>query len=270
LLVSKQEYAESFDMQDWFHIATHLPAPHLANDMAHNNNSRKIVMHFTEGNTGLGQARNIAQYVIREKKNYHMVIDLTTGEYVQIVPASGGSRSLLNGGINNGVGCNRSGELCVQIAICGKTSNAKTIMAKAGHHNWNKLVQWADTLQIPRINLSTNGRNTHQWNLSGWADHYSAPGNNHTDGLHDKTFLATIPFNKDRKVNRYKITAKVGAETRTILNRDGYPADHPDGWTLNPNQAKEFPEGRIRDENIPHVANWINRKGYTITSITTT
>lgn len=252
-------------MDKWFKLAERLPAPTLKNNIAHNNGNRKMVVHFTEGHHGRGQAKSIAEYVIREQKNYSIVVDFTVGEFVQIVPADGGARSLLNGGIYQGIGCNRSGAICIQMAICGKTADAEGLMRKARSNGLDQLVQWADSWGIPRVDLSPeSGRRPTAWNRSGWTDHYSAPGNDHTDGLRNKGFLGTIPFDSERDVAKYVMTVSRNGKSYRVLNRDGVPATYANGWTLDKAHATEFPHGHIRDENVHNAAEWANRQGFRI------
>lgn len=139
--------------------------------------SRKIVLHASESDPG--SIKGVVNWVHQQNSEYHFVIDDKARKVVQLFPANKAARSMMNGGINGGVGCNRSGEVCIQICIVGRARNNPI----------QHLSQWAldvivgigDAWGVPH-RVVKEGRDAGAWlNQSGYFGHANAPGNDHTD-----------------------------------------------------------------------------------------
>lgn len=140
--------------------------------------SRKIVLHTSESDPG--SLQGVVNWVKSRNTGYHLIIDDKLKKAVQLYPFDKAARSLLNGGINNGVGCNRSGEVCIQICVVGRAKDAPVNSLSP----WAiKLVQdIAESWGVPLVVRRNKGRSVKTWlSKSGIYTHAGAPGNDHTD-----------------------------------------------------------------------------------------
>lgn len=176
----------------WFKDAHRMPS-HRANPMAHNNSSKKLVLHTSEGDAHQS-AQSLAQYVINEAKEYSAVINAYSGDVVQIYPINTGARSLLNGGLHGGIGCNRSGQICFQVVIVGKTADGHHLIQEAlRHEKVRDFFKWMhEDWGIPAVDLTKHGRSIEQWDKSGVTCHANAPGNDHTDHVPVEPIIAAM------------------------------------------------------------------------------
>lgn len=140
--------------------------------------SRKIVLHTSESDPG--SIDGVVNWIRGRNISYHLVIDDKLKKAVQLYPFDKAARSLLNGGINNGVGCNRSGAVCIQICVVGRAKDRPIDSLSP----WAvKLIQdIADSWGVPlRVRYNWK-RSSRRWlNRSGVFTHRGAPGNNHGD-----------------------------------------------------------------------------------------
>ena len=166
--------------KDWYPHAKRVPS-HRLNPMNHKHKTRRAVFHYSEGG---GTAEWLAHYVNGNRNEYHAVID-AEGHVAQMVPFTSGSRALLNGGIDGGDGCNRSGTRCIQVALVGYTAKSKSTLTR-GSKQWKALVELAQWLKehhgIPLKHVGRKDRDTARYiGTSGWYSHREAPHNDHTD-----------------------------------------------------------------------------------------
>jgi D-alanyl-D-alanine carboxypeptidase len=164
----------------WFDGAERLPSSR-SNPMAGNKPSKKLICHTSEG-PSTQSAHSLAQYVVNEAKEYSAVINSHTGDIVQIYPINTGARSLLNGGIDGGVGCNRSGQIAFQVCFVGKTAEGRSLVEDAlKHDKVRRFFQWIHEWGVPAVDLTGHNRSLDWWHKSGILCHADAPGNDHTD-----------------------------------------------------------------------------------------
>lgn len=144
--------------------------------------NRRVVWHKTEGNSVWGAAETMRA---RGGSYYHLVMDLDSGEMLQFTTPDRAARSLENGGLFHGVGCNRYGDLCIQVAVVGYSKDGM-IPKGSRRKNLDKVLAWLDSWGIPREmphgNLGVQSRNQNLWlTKSGHFSHAQAPGNSHVD-----------------------------------------------------------------------------------------
>lgn len=140
--------------------------------------SRKIVLHTSESSPG--SIDGVVNWIVGRNISYHLVIDDKLKKAVQLYPFDKAARSLLNGGINNGIGCNRSGAVCIQICVVGYAKDRPI----------DSLSPWAvkllrdiaDSWGVPLKVRKNPKRSVSNWlNRSGFFTHAGAPGNDHHD-----------------------------------------------------------------------------------------
>lgn len=148
--------------------------------MAKERRVRKMVIH-NEGadRDGRGNVDWLARYVRDKAVEYHLIVNMETGEAAQLLPFDSAARAMLNGGINGGIGCNRSGDVCIQVCVIGYGHKPFT----AGRLKAAELLgDICDSWGIPhRFRNPRGGRSVEAWNRSGIHYHSTAPGNDHTD-----------------------------------------------------------------------------------------
>lgn len=167
----------------WLKGATKVRSSRRA-PMAKDANTYKVVLH-NEGadRSAPGMtAKNLAEYVRSKGIEYHLVWNPYTGEVAQLLPATDAARSMLNGGVYNGVGNNRRGKICLQVCIVNFGGKPFTDSPMKGVE---KIVAFADQLGVPRKARSSwganAGRGVEQFDKSGWHGHCHSPGNDHID-----------------------------------------------------------------------------------------
>lgn len=145
--------------------------------------TRKMVWHKTEGD-GLYEA---ARWMDVDGGNYyHLAIDWESGQMLQFCGADRAARSLENGGFGpGGIGCNKFGEICLQVAVVGYSKDGM-IPKGSKRKNLDKVLAWADSWGVPREmphgNLGKVDRDGGVWaRESGHFSHAQAPGNRHFD-----------------------------------------------------------------------------------------
>lgn len=173
--------------------------------------TRKMVWHKTEGDSLYGAAEWMR---IKGGTYYHLVLDLQTGGMIQFTGADRAARSLENGGFHHGLGCNKFGEICLQVAVVGWSKDG-LIPEGSRRRNLDKVLEWADSWGVPRVmphgNLGTRDRSYSAWEqMSGHFSHAQAPGNRHHDpGWCSPKHL----FGEDREMPEY---AEFGRKAFTI------------------------------------------------------
>lgn len=158
------------------------------NSMAGNRNDRKIILH-NEGvdRGGAGNPMDLARYVRDRGIEYHLIWNARAGTFVQIVPFGSAAKSLLNGGIDGGIGCNRSGAVCIQICVQGYGSKPFTDGPMKGA---GRLLDIAEAWGVPLrkiggkddpASFARPSRSLSQWHTNGFGGHSMAPRNDHHD-----------------------------------------------------------------------------------------
>lgn len=167
----------------WLPAAVKVPSSRRA-PMAKDSKCRKIVLHNEGADRSAPgmSAKALAEYVRSKGIEYHAVWNPYTGEFAQLLPADEAARSMLNGGVYNGIGCNRHGTICLQVCVVNFGNKPFTDSPMRGVE---KLVAWADSLEIPRKARSKwgsgAGRGTAEFDVSGWHGHCHGPNNDHHD-----------------------------------------------------------------------------------------
>jgi len=157
------------------------------NSMARNLPHRKLVLH-NEGvdRNGDGNPMDLARYVVAQGIEYHLIWNAQSGKFVQIVPFDKAAKSLLNGNIDGGIGCNRSGTVCIQVCVQGYGHKPFTNGPMKGA---NRILDIAKSWDIPikkigggnPASFNSPNRGVDQWHSNGFAGHSHAPHNNHSD-----------------------------------------------------------------------------------------
>ena len=173
--------------------------------MAHNRRVRKLVLH-NEGadRNGAGDPVWLAEYVRGKGIEYHAVINLETGKFVQLLPFDAAARSLLNAGLDGGIGDNRSGDVCIQICVQGYGSKPFTAGRMRGAEVLGEICDaWGIPHKVRKKWGPGASRSTAEWNKSGIHGHCHAPGNDHTDpGPIDVKKLKAAMWPKKKKRGR--------------------------------------------------------------------
>lgn len=173
--------------------------------------TRKVTWHKTEGHSLYDAARTM-----RDKGGtyYHLAVDLETGQMLQFCGADRAARSLENGGFHHGVGCNKYGEINLQVAVVGFSADGM-IPKGSKRKRLDEILAWADSWGVPRVmphgNLGIENRSYEAWEQkSGHFSHAQAPGNSHHDpGRCSPQDL----FGEDREMPEY---AEFGRKAFTI------------------------------------------------------
>lgn len=157
------------------------------NSMAKNKPHRKIILH-NEGvdRNGAGNPVDLAKYVRSKGIEYHLIWNAQSGEFAQIIPFDKAAKSLLNGGIDGGIGCNKSGTICIQICVQGYGHKPFTDGPMKGAH---RILDIAKSWDVPvkkiggksPASFKSPTRGVDQWHSNGFGGHGHAPSNDHTD-----------------------------------------------------------------------------------------
>ena len=136
-----------------------------------------IVLHTSESDPG--SLSGVSNWVLMKNTEYHMTIDDKLKRIDQYFPFHKAARSLENGGINNGRGCNKSGTVCIQICIVGRAKDNP--VAHLSKWATEVIREIAIAWDIPRV-VVDDGRSLKSWmTKSGIRGHKNAPNNSHTD-----------------------------------------------------------------------------------------
>ena len=139
--------------------------------------SRKITLHTSESDPG--SIQGVTNWVLMKNIEYHQTIDDKLKVTHQYFPYNRGARSLGNGGINGGIGCNKSGEVNIQICIIGRAKNDP--IADLSPWAIDLIKEIAEAWDIP-LKVRDDGRSTKTWlEKNGIFAHSNAPNNTHTD-----------------------------------------------------------------------------------------
>ena len=165
----------------WLGIAKTVKSSRRA-PMAKNTKRRAITLH-NEGVDrphGDGSPVAVAEYTRREAVEYHATWNVNTGQWAQLLPFDCAARSLLNAGLDGGIGCNRSGTVNIQICVVGYGHKSFT---RGKLKNAWVLADLADSWDIPwkARKRWPGSRSVKAWRKSGIHGHCHAPGNDHTD-----------------------------------------------------------------------------------------
>lgn len=161
---------------EYFPGAKRISSPHK-NSMAHNRPTRKATFHREEGNS---TAEQLAHYVVGKAVEYSIIVD-GHGDVVQIYPVSAAARSLLNGGLDGGIGANRLGSRNVQLVATGWT--ARGWLSDKQRDKCREIALWLEKHHgIPAKHAGDGSRNLDRFlHRDGWFSHSEVPGNDHTD-----------------------------------------------------------------------------------------
>ena len=176
---------------------------------------RRLVLHTEGVDRPKGDPDFIARYVNDKCIPYHATWDPRTGKWCQAIPFDRPARSLMNGGINGGVGCNRTGEVVIQVCVVGFAGGAWSKFPHRIKGAW-VLDEIVTAWGIPWRSLChwpCPDRSLTKWYRSGVTCHAAAPGNDHTDG-------GGTNFKRLRRVARRQNRArKLRARARRALRR---------------------------------------------------
>lgn len=173
------------------------------NSMAGNNSSRKIVLH----NEGVdrktpGRPEDLMKYVVDRGIEYHLVWEPRTGKWAQSTPLDKAGKALLNAGLDGGIGCNRSGRVCIQLCVQGYGSRPFTDGPMKGAYLLADIADsWGVPLEKALGNFRDPKRSKKKWAGTGVSGHSMAPGNDHSDP-------SLIDFNKLVKTARAQQKAR--------------------------------------------------------------
>lgn len=140
-------------------------------------NEHKVVWHTSESGNDSNAIHGVVNWVKQQSSEYTIVWNPYTGQLVQLFPATGGARAVMNGYT---IPANRHGEVCIQVCVIGRAANAPLV--KSPMKGRRELMEWLDSWDIPRKSLVNNSRSVSEWMKSGHTTHGSAPKpNDHTD-----------------------------------------------------------------------------------------
>jgi hypothetical protein len=127
----------------------------------------------------------VGNYLVGKEWCPHVLWNPFTGEMIQYYPASVGSRALMYN--------DQDGAVCVQIEVfftpgCVVDGVKYATVADTPLKGWDTLIQWADSLGVPRAwpmgapQWTGNARDVATWNgHGGHYGHCHSPGDDHTD-----------------------------------------------------------------------------------------
>jgi hypothetical protein len=164
----------------WLDGAERIPARGEVGPMSGHDVSR-MVIHSSESDPG--SIDGVVDWVLQEESEYHLIVDADAdGRMVQMIPFTKNARSMENGGIAGGIGCNRYGRVCIQVCIVGRAKHDP--LGKGRLLGMDRVVEVAESWGIPPV-WPAGGR-VHRplrtWlTKSGWYGHGNAPQNSHVD-----------------------------------------------------------------------------------------
>lgn len=138
---------------------------------------RSVVFHTSESGNHGDAINGVADWVISQRSEYHLLWNPWTGQFLQLIPASQSARALRNA--SAGYRTNRKGTRLIQVCIVGLTSQ-RPLAGGSPLKGWDRLRDWLDSHGIPRTDR-TGSRDRGRWESSGVHRHADAPGNDHTD-----------------------------------------------------------------------------------------
>lgn len=154
------------------------------NSMAGNTTSRKITLH-DEGNApGIGDAVELMRYVVDKGIEYHCTWNVRNGLWCQSTPFHMASKALENGGLDGGIGANRSGTINIQICVAGFNGRDGQRFTDVPLNGAWRLADIADAWGIPLEPLGDFQcpvRSARLWKRDGVSGHLMAPRNSHGD-----------------------------------------------------------------------------------------
>lgn len=161
--------------KEWMPGATKKPSSG-AGDMGPGD-ERKVVWHTSESPNDSSAIHGVVNWVKQQSSEYTIAWNPYTGQLVQMFPATGGARAVMNG---YSIPANRHGKVCIQVCVIGRAANAPLV--KSPMKGRRELMEWLDSWGIPRRDITSNNRSVDQWTKSGHTTHKSAPKpNDHTD-----------------------------------------------------------------------------------------
>lgn len=240
-------------MSEWFPGAKRISSPRK-NSMAHNRPTRKATFHREEGNS---TAEQLAHYVIGKAVEYSIIVD-GHGDVVQIYPVSAAARSLLNGGLDGGIGANRLGSRNVQLVATGWT--ARGWLSDKQRDKCREIALWLEKHHgIPAKHAGDGSRNLDRFlHRDGWFSHSEVPGNDHTDRPPNWDWLDTqkLSTGKAEKKKKKKLVSV------TVNGKPVYHLTREDGpkFSLNPEHAKKHPLGHMQRDTAQEALAWAEKR----------
>lgn len=157
--------------------------------------ARQLVLH----NPGVKEAtaKGVASYVSSRGISYHVTTEVhNTKETYKIIPFNQSAKSLLNGGIANGIGCNKAGTVRIQVCVINNRSPFKELKGKLPNDFLDLILDLCEKYKIPlKYVPHAIGRRVSEKNWveqSGISAHRFAPQNDHTDLGLPKSFLRQL------------------------------------------------------------------------------
>lgn len=138
---------------------------------------RSVVFHTSESGNDAGAIGGVADWVIRQGSEYHLLWNPWHDQFLQLIKASQSARALRNAA--GGYRTNRKGTRLIQVCIVGRTAD-RPLAGGSPLKGRDRLVAWLDSQGVPRTDR-TGSRDRRLWESSGVHRHADAPGNDHTD-----------------------------------------------------------------------------------------
>lgn len=163
------------DPKPWMPSATKKPSSG-AGEMGPGD-ERKAVWHTSESGNDSNAIHGVVNWVKQQSSEYTIAWNPYTGQLVQMFPATGGARAVMNGYT---IPANRHGKICIQVCVIGRAANAPLV--KSPMKGRRELMEWLDSWGIPRKDITNPNRSVPAWTRNGHTTHRSAPKpNDHTD-----------------------------------------------------------------------------------------
>lgn len=162
-------------------------------------NAPRVTWHTTESGAGNAAFSSVAQYLINEQYEPHILYDPTTDRLGQYGPLNESARALQNDG---SLRTNRTGKVNIQIEVLGRAATPFTGYWKPGK-NFKALMAAIRSWGIPDLfplplasSASKCVRTSSVWlNTPGHYGHCNTPGNSHWDpgAISPKVLFAAAP-----------------------------------------------------------------------------
>lgn len=139
---------------------------------------RSMVWHTSESGTSPSAIYGVADWVKRQRSEYHVLWNPHTGQFLQLIAASQSARALKNA--PSGYRSNRKGTRLIQVCVIGRTAD-RPLAGGSPLREWPRLRSWLDSHGIPHTDRTRSGRSYSEFEASGIHTHGTTPGNTHTD-----------------------------------------------------------------------------------------
>lgn len=166
-------------MKLWLPGAEKIPGAH-AKGLPMLGGNCLVTHHITV--TGKGSYAGTKSVLLREGFEPTLLLDPTTGQRGQFLPANRGAYALEH----NGPPTNTEGAVHVQIEWVWPLMEDDITKAPHFAEIWADLIPWLDQLGVPRtwpFGFKSKSRSAVAWKAAGHRGHINAPGNSHVDNL---------------------------------------------------------------------------------------